>query len=108
VAATGASSTPLNAAYGYLWWLNRAGVIAGPLAASDISAAANRTTTRGQLVPGAPVDMFWAIGLGNQIVQIDPGSKTVVVRLGAASTRPRTFAPKDASRVVTEALLDKT
>jgi CubicO group peptidase (beta-lactamase class C family) len=102
-AATGRSSTPLNAAYGYLWWLNRPGIIAGPLAASEPGAEANRTATRGMLVPGAPADMFWAIGLGNQIVQVDPGSRTVVVRLGAASTRPRTFGPKDASRVVTEA-----
>jgi hypothetical protein len=36
----------------------------------------------------APDDMFWALGLGNQIVQVDPGSKTVVVRLGTAEARP--------------------
>ena len=33
--ATGRSSTPLNAAYGYLWWLNRPGVIASPLVATS-------------------------------------------------------------------------
>ncbi|WP_018500300.1 serine hydrolase domain-containing protein [Parafrankia discariae] len=105
--ATGRSSTELNAAYGYLWWLNREGVLAQPLAASDISAAGDPTTHHGQLVPTAPVDMYWAIGLGNQILQIDPGSGTVVVRLGSGEARPRppTFGVADASRVVTEALV---
>ena len=57
-------------------------------------------------MPGAPADMFWAIGLGNQIVQVDPGSRTVVVRLGTAEARPQppTFGPRDASTVVTGAL----
>jgi CubicO group peptidase (beta-lactamase class C family) len=105
-AATGRSSTALNAAYGYLWWLNRKGVVASPLAAVSIDAAANPTTTRGQMVTGAPDDMYWAIGLGNQIIQVDPGSKTVVVRLGTGEARPTppTFGTAEASRVVTEAV----
>jgi CubicO group peptidase (beta-lactamase class C family) len=108
-AATGRSSTELNAAYGYLWWLNRRGVIGSPLVATSLDAAANPSTARGQLVPGAPVDMYWALGLGNQIVQVDPGSRTVVVRLGTGERRPRppTFGPAQASRVVTEAVLDR-
>ena len=50
--------------------------------------------------------MFWALGLGNQVVQVDPGSGTVVVRLGTAETSPEppTFGPAQASRVVTEAV----
>ena len=104
--ATGRASTKLNAAYGYLWWLNRSGVVAGPLAATDLAAAANPTTTHGRLVPGAPANLFWALGLGNQVVQVDPGTKTVVVRLGTAETQPKppTFGPKEAARVVTEAV----
>ena len=104
--ATGHSSQELNAAYGYLWWLNRKGVIGSPLVATDLSKAQNPTTTKGQIVPGAPDDMFWALGLGNQIVQVDPGSKTVVVRLGTAEARPQppTFGPAEASKVVTEAV----
>ncbi|MEX5633444.1 serine hydrolase domain-containing protein [Parafrankia sp. FMc2] len=107
-AATGPSSTEMNAAYGYLWWLNHEGVLAQPLAASDISAAADPATRQGRLVPGAPDDMFWAIGLGNQIVQIDPGSGTVVVRLGTPESRPQppTFGAAEASRVVIDALVD--
>ena len=58
------------------------------------------------MVPGAPPDMFWALGLGNQVIQVDPGSRTVVVRLGTAEPTPRppTFGPAEASRVVTEAV----
>jgi CubicO group peptidase (beta-lactamase class C family) len=105
-AATGAPSTPLNVAYGYLWWLNRRGRIAGPLAATSLAGAAHQAPTTGQLAPGAPADMFWALGLGNQVIQVDPGSRTVVVRLGTGAARPQppTFGPKEASRVVTSAV----
>ena len=103
--ATGRSSTPLNAAYGFLWWLNRPGPIGDALSATGVGEPAEAT---GQLAPGAPEDMFWALGLGNQVVQIDPGSGTVVVRLGTAefAPKPPTFGRADASRVVTEALVD--
>ena len=107
--ATGRSSTVLNAAYGYLWWLNRKGVIGSPLAATSVEAARNPSTKRGRLVPGAPANMYWALGLGNQIIQVDPGSRTVVVRLGTADTfsQAPTFGPAEASKVVTEAVLRK-
>jgi len=107
--ATGRSSTVLNAAYGYLWWLNRKGVIGSPLAATSLEAARNPSTKRGRLVPGAPANMYWALGLGNQIIQADPGSRTVVVRLGTADTfsQAPTFGPAEASKVVTEAVLRK-
>jgi hypothetical protein len=90
-----------------LWWLNRKGVIGSPLVATDLSKAQNPTTAKGQVVPDAPDDMFWALGLGNQIVQVDPGSKTVVVRLGTGAARPQppTFGPAEASKVVTEAVM---
>jgi CubicO group peptidase (beta-lactamase class C family) len=105
--ATGHSSTRLNAAYGYLWWLNRPGTVAGPLAATDIGAASRPTTVQGPLVHGAPKDLFWALGVGNQLVQVDPGSGTVVVRLGTPEPRPRppTFGPAEAAKVVTEAVV---
>ncbi|GAB2844411.1 serine hydrolase [Actinoallomurus bryophytorum] len=105
--ATGHSSTRLNAAYGYLWWLNRPGTVAGPLSATDLGAAGHPTTVKGPLVHGAPQNMFWALGLGNQLVQVDPGSGTVVVRLGTPEPRPRppTFGPAEAAKVVTEALV---
>jgi hypothetical protein len=50
--------------------------------------------------------MYWALGLGNQIVQVDPGSRTVVVRLGVggASGGP-SFGQTETSKVVTEAVV---
>jgi CubicO group peptidase (beta-lactamase class C family) len=106
--ATGRSSTKLNAAYGYLWWLNREGVIASVTTATSLRAVEQGDVERGRLVPGAPHSLYWALGLGDQLVQIDPASRTVVVRLGTAAPipLPPTFGPAAASRVVTEAVLD--
>ena len=105
-ASVGAPSQELNAAYGYLWWLNRRGPIASPAAATTADQAGGAAD--GQLVAGAPEDMFFALGLGNQITAVDPGSGTVVVRLGGgtppAGADP--FDTADATRVVTEALVD--
>jgi CubicO group peptidase (beta-lactamase class C family) len=105
--ATGKSSTPLNAAYGYLWWLNHPGVIANPLVAVSRAEAKNPTTRTGKVVPDAPDGMFWALGLGGQLVQVDPGSRTVVVRLGPSSAGAGTpaFDTTDAAQVVTDAVL---
>ena len=70
--ATGRSSQELNSAYGCLWWLNRPGTVLGAgQAAGDGSAGGPGGT---QLVPGAPEDMFWALGFGKQVVAVDPGS----------------------------------
>ena len=105
--ATGPPSTRLNAGYGYLWWLNHEGVIPSVTTATSLKAVENATASeRGRLVPGAPDSIYWALGLGNQVVQIDPGTKTVVVRLGTAVPIPipPTFGPGEASTVVTEAV----
>jgi CubicO group peptidase (beta-lactamase class C family) len=104
--ATGRSSTRLNAAYGYLWWLNRRGVIAPVTAATTLQAVAQGKTRIGRMVDGAPDSMYWALGLGDQLIQIDPGSQTVVVRLGSAAPLliPSSFGLPEASTVVTRAL----
>jgi hypothetical protein len=79
---------------------------ANPAAATDPN---GEPAPDGQMVPGAPDDMYWAIGLGNQIISIDPGSDTVAVRIGPPSTgaHPGAFGTAAISRVVTEALVDK-
>jgi CubicO group peptidase (beta-lactamase class C family) len=107
--ATGASSTRMNAAYGYLWWLNRHGVLAGPLKPVTRQQAGDPATARGRLVPGAPARTYWAIGLGNQLIQVDPGTDTVVVRLGSAQFQPQppTFGPAEASKVITTAVVGR-
>ncbi len=105
----------INAAYGYLWWINAEGAVLGdPLKATSAADAAKTPPSR--LVPGAPVDMYWALGLGGQVVQVDPGSDTVVVRLGPASltggsgrTGPGnsgSYGPAQTAKVVTDALVD--
>ncbi len=104
--ATAQSSTKLNAGYGYLWWLNRKGIQGDVLSATTVPTA-RRAATTGRIAPGAPSSMYWALGLGNQIVQVDPDSKTVVVRLGDVNPLALggSFGPRDASKVVTEAVV---
>lgn len=106
--ATGAPSQELNAAYGFLWWLNVEGRLADPIQAVEPSADPE-TIVEGQLVPGAPEDMFSAQGLGGQVVLVDPGSETVVVRIGKGGIGPSTeggYRVNEAARMVTEALTD--
>ncbi len=110
-------SQELNKGYGYLWWLNTPGLTggnqratAGESATTDAPSTTNPdaawTGRRRQMAPGAPEDMFWALGLGDQILQMDPGSNTIVVRLGPAGSAPGSpkFRQTDAARVLTEAL----
>ncbi len=106
-AAVGQPSQDMNDAYGYLWWLNRPGTVLGAVQATAPGAPpADGEDTH--LVPGAPEDMFFALGFGNQIVAVDPGSETVVVRLGGASPPEGAtpFGTADAAAVVTDALVD--
>ena len=102
-AATGGPSQEINAAYGYLWWVNHEGPITGPL--DPMTLEESRTAPHRRVVPTAPTDMYWAQGLGGQVVQVDPGSDTVVVRLGAG-TPGAGYGMANTSRVVTEALVD--
>jgi CubicO group peptidase (beta-lactamase class C family) len=104
-------SQELTSAYGYLWWLNRPGPMVDPTVATGVGGEGGEGGEGDeprQIDEGAPEDMFWARGLGGQIVAIDPGSETVVVRL-APSTAPEDqprFGTADTTRVVTEALID--
>ena len=100
--ATGRSSQRLNAAYGLLWWVNRKGPLRSPLDDENPGLPPGVDTV-GRLAPGAPSDLFAALGFGGQVVLVDPVSQTVVVRLGVPGdpeSRDYTFA--DAARVVTE------
>ncbi|MGH3346887.1 MAG: serine hydrolase domain-containing protein, partial [Nocardioides sp.] len=87
-ASVGRAGSDLNAGYGFLWWLNRPGSL--------------RT---GHLAPGASDDLFSAQGLFGQTLLVDPGSRTVVVRLGLMAGGPEEgYSTADAARVVTEAV----
>jgi CubicO group peptidase (beta-lactamase class C family) len=102
-AATDQPSQDINAAYGYLWWLNRLGPVTDPLHPMTREQAA--TAPHRQLAPSASADMYWARGLGGQVVQVDSGSDTIVVRLGTGD-RNSTYTQVNTARVVTEALVE--
>jgi hypothetical protein len=55
------------------------------------------------MVDGAPEDLFWALGLGDQILQIHRPTATVVVRLGPGRISGD-FDIGQTARVVTEAV----
>ena len=98
------SSTEHNAAYGYLWWLNRHGQLRGPT--DQVDANGQPVSPReGRLVPDAPASLYSAIGLGGQIAAVDRRSRTIVVRLGRSSSEPGgPYGLANAARVVTWAL----
>jgi len=106
--ATAQPSQELFSAYGHLWWLNRPGdrgLDAGSieLFADHAAVVAGQT----QLVPGAPEDMFWAVGAFGQVIQVHPGTDTVVVRFGSSHPEGPSglrFLGSTA-RVVTDALV---
>jgi CubicO group peptidase (beta-lactamase class C family) len=105
--STGRSSQELNAAYGWLWWLNRPGPVLGAVQASG----GEGVEPRDRLVPGAPEDMFFALGLGGQTIAVDPGSGTVVTRMAPSgdigdSLDEPGFGAKQAALVATEAVTD--
>jgi len=99
------SSQDLNQGYGYLIWLNVEGWLANPALPTT---GAEGGSTFGQMVPGAPTDMFFALGLGGQIVLVDPGSGIVATRI-APVNKPADaidFGQGRMARIVTEGLVD--
>jgi CubicO group peptidase (beta-lactamase class C family) len=103
-ASVGRSSTDLNAAYGYLWWLNRYGELRG--STDQVDAAGQPVTPHeGRLVPDAAPNLFSAIGLGGQIAMVDRASRTIVVRIGPGQPGPEgAYGLRNAARAVTWAL----
>jgi CubicO group peptidase (beta-lactamase class C family) len=100
--ATGESSTPLNAAYGWLWWLNHRGPIGSPRLAT--TGAADAPIADGQLVPDAPDDVFWALGFQNQIVAVIPSEGVVAVRMGGSPPPGSPFTQAELTIGVLDAL----
>jgi CubicO group peptidase (beta-lactamase class C family) len=102
--ATGRSSTDLNAAYGYLWWLNRRGPIASPTIAT--TGAGEGSVADGQMDPEAPDDVFWALGFQNQVVAVIPSERIVAVRMGASPPPEAPFGQAELTDGVLGALAD--
>jgi len=102
--AVGRSSTAHNAAYGYLFWLNRPGLLRGATDPVDAQGQPLRQVS-GQLAPYAPADLFAALGFGGQVLLMDPTTRTMVVRLGApAQAGAEAYGFGKAATVLTEAL----
>ena len=102
--AAGRSSTVHNAAYGYLWWLNRPGALRGATDPVDAQGQPLHPVT-GQLDASAPVGVFAALGFGGQVLLVDPTTRTMVVRLGLpAQPGEEAYGFTHASRVLTGAL----
>ncbi|WP_231263373.1 serine hydrolase domain-containing protein [Nocardioides alpinus] len=102
--AVGRASTTHNAAYGYLWWLNRPGQLRG---ATDVVDAAGQPVApaSGQLASFAPADLYAALGFGGQVLLVDPSTKTMVIRLGLpAQPGEEAYGFVRAATVLTEAL----
>lgn len=67
------SSTELNDAYGYLWWLNKSGHVVLPSVPA-------RGEFDGKMLPSAPDHMIMALGAFGQLIAIDRKAEMVVVR----------------------------
>ena len=67
------TSQNINAAYGYLWWLN---------GKSSYHLPQSQVQFNGSLIPNAPTDMFMALGKNDQKIYIIHSKKMVVIRMG--------------------------
>ncbi len=68
-------STPLNSAYGYLWWLNREGDWIAPSSSGHLEG-------EGKPMPNLPENVYRASGAFNQIIFVDPDLDVVFTRIG--------------------------
>jgi hypothetical protein len=62
--------------------------------------------TTGQIVPGAPEDVFWALGFRDQVVAVLPSAGVVAVRLGPAPPPDAPFSQVELTNGLVEALGD--
>jgi CubicO group peptidase (beta-lactamase class C family) len=77
IAESTSPSTPLNSAYGYMWWLNVEGHWVLP-------SAPTREEGDGQIFGGGSPQIYAAVGALGQLIVVDPADGYVFVRLGDA------------------------
>lgn len=94
-------SQDLNQGFGLFWWLNRPGSL---VSIDNIRTPDYEEPADLRFVADAPEDMFWSIGFGGQVLQIHPGTDTVVVRLGDSPTEAA--GVRVTTKVINEALVD--
>ena len=77
-------SQAMNEAYGYLWWLN---------GTSSFMVPYLQTPIPGMMMPDASTDVYAAMGLNGQLLNIVPSKGLVVVRMGDAPTNQGQSVP---------------
>ena len=75
--ATQQPSSQLNTAYGLLFWINEPGPVLPPVPGPE-----GAPVPQGPMVPTAPENAYWAIGLNQQVLHVSPSERIVSVRLG--------------------------
>lgn len=106
VEAATSPATALNAAYGRLFWVNGTGAIAAPSMATT-GQPGDDDGQVGQMVPDAPDDAFWALGLQNQVLAVVPSEGLIAVRLGDQPPAEHPFDQAVLTTGVLEALVDR-
>ena len=86
------TSQNINPAYGYLWWLNGKSSYHLPTTQAEFS---------GSLIPGAPKDMYCALGKNDQKIYIVPSKNLVIIRMGNSADNTN-FALSDFDEVLWE------
>lgn len=84
------TSQNINAAYGYLWWLN---------GKTSYHVPQTQIQFNGKLIPSAPDDLFCALGKNDQKIYVVPSKKLVIIRMGNAADRVN-FARSDFDEVL--------
>ncbi len=95
--AATSTSTDLNGAYGYLWWVNSD----PPWIDAD-----QTLETSGRFMPNVPLDAYAALGMFDQTVLILPTQNMVVVRLGPAYGAPVSELSRDLARLAVDAVVE--
>lgn len=71
------TSQSLNQSYGYLWWLN---------GKTSFMVPQLQTVFPGYFSPNAPADMYAAMGMNGQFIDVIPSQNMVWIRMGEAPT----------------------
>jgi CubicO group peptidase (beta-lactamase class C family) len=98
------NSTPLNDAYGYLWWLGKRGHYVLP---SSSSWPWGRREGEGTAIPGVDADAAMMLGANGQFAIAQPSRRLVITRMGEGTGDPSgKLQAQNVSRWVRDAFLD--
>jgi CubicO group peptidase (beta-lactamase class C family) len=94
-------SQEFNPGWGFLWWLNQPGSL---VSIDNVLTPDYDEPSDLKLVPDAPDSMYWGLGFQGRLIQIDPATDTVVVRLGTGDEAQNM---QEVVRLVTETMTDE-